>query len=389
MGSSKHLAGTLGEGWRRLIEQSEEHETDVVILWLLWHYGWLQGVFWKAGLFLQQFIVIHGSEFSFNGLESIMSMWSDDPCRISLGAHSQEFQKKVNEQNDGIVFLRCNIDSREEERAKKNVQFLKEKFCPSHADLNEEVRVLPILEMREGIPAIGVYEEEMLVLEFSSDLFQQRISFGKEEQNKEYLENLKEIVIENFREIINNIRWQKEKNKKLGTEGNLLTIASVVAMLWTGQAFTQAYEKIMAQYADAIHKYFLESEKRLNFTDFTEILCIKLRQKLERREIKSLRRSQVESEDEVTVGCAYYDEQVVYFFEKDLQSVCTGELENVPLRRILNGFEQNGMLELGNVPSRNFGKVVVLYSNKSKFCKRVRLVGIRRKFLEWEGEKDG
>lgn len=387
MGSAEHLAGTLGEGWRRLIEQSEEHETDVVILWLLWHYGWLQGIFWKAGFFLQKFIVIHGSGSSFNGLESIMQLWPDDPCRISLGASSKDFQKNVNEQNDGIVFLRCDFEGREEERAKKNVQFLKEKFCPSHTDLNAEVRVLPILEILEGVPAIGIYEEEMLVLDFFSDSFRQRISREEGEPNGEYLGELKKIVIENFSLLITLIRYQQETNKKLGIEGDLLTIASVVAMLWSNQMHVKEYEKMMEFYTRAINQYFRESENRVDFTDFTEILCIKLWQKLERGDMKILKRSQVESEDEVTAGCAYYDDQAVYFFEGDLQAVCCGELEKVPFRRILNVLAKNGMLELGNVPSRNFGKVVVLYSQKSKFCKRVRLVGIRRKFLELEEEK--
>ena len=354
------------------------------MLWLFWHWGFLQGVFWESKVRIETVIVLRSEKDIWPVISDFFSIYWRGIKKLKITVKTKEFENFLEGINDDFLIVCCDdINNGNEIRARHNMEILKGMMRKT-GDLNAVQKICPILLVEEMVPEISLSEEDYLLIDLKGDDFIEGgwwRAVGDLKKNEDYVEKAVSYIEVNYPVIQNQIEREKaglyqEKRPHIRA---LNILSAVVAMIATQNNFEESFIKLRKSFWIVVDEFNQDWECAVENSDLIEIFRIQFKKYITCFPMKGAPRKHIpelkESYDFL------YDEDFIYFKRELLENVCKGELREIPFVRILRQLRDEGFLKETGKKGKDLTSVVNIICEESGNSKRLRLVALRKNFF--------
>jgi len=359
----------------------------MIILFLFWNWGFLQGIFWDAGLKLKRILVLRAEKEIMSMLGPLFQIYPEMTKCLKLSEKSVKFSKEIQGINDDILLLWGDgIGNSNEQRAKVNLENVLNSFDEC-GEINTVQKFLPVMLIEEMIPQVGLSGREYLLVDLKrADFCPGLVRRAPENvcKNTEYVENVTQFVEKNYEVVRNHIEREKValSSEELEHIYVLKVAASVISYVICQSNFGEEYKELKKGFHTVISYYQNQWECNIDSGDLIEVFRLHLCRALEREGITICSRKNLPDFDKMEdFRCVFVDKKYFYFRQQFLKECCKGELSSIPFVRILRELKEEEYLKCGKRETKDLTTVVNLICANTEEVKLARFVGIKKCFF--------
>lgn len=348
----------------------------MIFLFLLWNFSFLQGFFnpiqfqrkdtftFRCNRRYWSFFVESFAVFSENGAEVLDLAWK-----------KKKFATNFEGCNDEIIFLRCdNISAAKEKLAAENLRLMLGA---------ESQRVLPCFLVEVLVPEIELTTENFILDITENDLCI-NLEGGKIfSGNSRYVDEFTGFIMQN-QKIAKNMEQQTEGHEGFGYQSHIKYLrltGRLVAYFLAGKNFGEEFELYCSAFQNIIEQFEKRFEEGIDEGEFLEIFRLSVVRFVSEQKVWD-RRKLPNFDFLVDHEFVLTDNDFFYFTRQSLESLCKGELAQMPFVRILRELDMQGYLKVTARGESNFSAVVNLINHDGVHTKKIRMIAIKKDFLE-------
>lgn len=387
MGVDDKTRNILNFWFRKLdlqISQRIKNDAKLAVLWLLWHYSFLQGFFYHCDIRFPKMLVLRCDPEMWHGVADFFQVNQKKGEGVEIISFAKEFDKSIANRNDEpFILFSGDVTTRNEARARRNIEFMK-LIMKKSGSINEIQKIFPIFFVEEMVPPVGLMERDYYLLDLKEEDFYEG-GFWRRildlQENICYVENVVKFMEENQEVLKNHIEREKvfrsyEKRMDVRT---LYILSSVVAYIMTKTNIEESYEHLRDSFWQVVNQFVLYNENCIANGDVVEIFRMQILCYLRENKVTGVPRKAMPDLDVDYICC--FDDEFFYFRREFLESICQGELREIPFVRVLRQLDEGGFLKGTGRTENNFTSVVNLIDKKTGNYRSVRMLAIKKTFF--------